>query len=261
LNIIESKADPKVSCIIPNYNHKQLLHECVYSIYNTIGNVSYEIIIVDNASTDGGAEYITKTFPDIIWAQNDTNVGYAKAVNHGVMLSKGDFIFLLNNDVKLIENTTEKLVDFLIENPNVEAVAPLLYYPDGRIQISCRRFPTPSALLLEFLGINKIGPFRRWKLGIEEHLNAGMVLQPMASALMIRRRCWDAVGPFDEGFPIFFNDVDWCYRIYKNTGFKIYIYPEAKAMHHKGASVNRLGYKKRIEFYKGLIRFYLKHFW
>jgi hypothetical protein len=70
----------------------------------------------------------------------------------------------------------------------------------------------------------------------------------------------DAVGPLDEKFPFFFNDVDWCYRLYKNTNYKIYLYPEAKAIHHYGASVKRLGYKKKIEFYKGLLRFYFKHF-
>lgn len=82
----------------------------------------------------------------------------------------------------------------------------------------------------------------------------------MASALMIRRECWNAVGPMDERFPIFFNDVDWCYRLYKNTDYKIYICPEAKAIHYEGASTNRLGYKKKFEFYRGLLRFYLKNY-
>jgi N-acetylglucosaminyl-diphospho-decaprenol L-rhamnosyltransferase len=254
-------SDSMVSFIIPNWNHKQLLFECISSIFDTTGSVPKEVIVVDNASTDDSAEHIKKTFPDVVWVQNSTNVGYAKAINQGVEISQGDFLFLLNNDIVLMENTTERLLSFLIENPKVGAVAPLLYYPEGRLQISCRRFPTPIAILLEKIHCKKIGPFMKLKLTPEDHLRGGEVPQPMASALMVKRQCWDAVGPFDEGFPIFFNDVDWCYRIYKNTGFKIYIYPEAKAIHHKGASVNRLGYKKRIEFYKGLIRFYLKHFW
>ena len=254
------KSDSIISFIIPNWNQRQLLFECISSIYDTTDNLTCEIIVVDNASTDGSAEYIKETFPDVIWAQNHTNLGYSKAINQGVMLSKGDFIFLLNNDVKLIGNASEKLVSFLIEKPNAGAVSPLLYYPDGRIQLSCRRFPTLSALLLEFFGINKIGHFRRWKFNKEEHLQTGIVLQPMASALMVKRQCWNDVGPLDEEFPIFFNDVDWCYRLYKHTDYKIYLYPEAKAVHHKGASVKRLGYKKKIELYKGILRFYLKHY-
>lgn len=254
------KPEHIVSFIIPNWNHRQLLGECVSSIYSTTNNMAYEIIVVDNASTDDSAEYIQKTFPDVIWVQNNNNLGYAKAVNQGVIKSRGDFIFLLNNDVKLMGRTVERLASVLIENPEAGAVAPLLYYPDGRAQISCRRFPMPSALLLEFLGIDKFGPFRRWKLTIEEHLRAGIILQPMASALMVKRECWDNVGPMDEGFPIFYNDVDWCFRLYKNTNYKIYLCPEVKAIHHEGASVNRMGYRKKVKFYKGLLRFYLKHF-
>jgi len=254
------KVDPAVSFIIPNWNQKQLLSECVSSIYNTIDNISHEIIIVDNASTDKSAEYIKRIFPDVKWIQNNTNLGYAKAVNQGVNLSRGDFFFHLNNDTKLMEGTIEKLLSFLIENPDAGAVAPLLVYPDGRLQISCRRFPTPMAILLEKLNINKIGPFRRLKLTPKEHLAGGEILQPMASALMVKKECWDAVGPIDEGFPIFFNDVDWCYRLCKDTTYKIYLCPEAKAIHHLGASVNTLGLRKKVEFYKGLVKFYLKHF-
>ncbi|MDP2754343.1 MAG: glycosyltransferase family 2 protein, partial [Nitrospirota bacterium] len=205
-------------------------------------------------------EYIKKAFPDVIWIQNSTNLGYARAVNQGVELSQGDFLFLLNNDTKLMGDTIEKLLSFLIENPDAGAVAPLLVYPNGRLQISCRRFPTPAALVLEKLHIHRVGPFRRWKLTKEEHLKGGPVPQPMASALMVKRECWNAVGSMDESFFIFFNDVDWCYRLYKYTDYKIYLCPEAKAIHHEGASVKRLGYKKKIEFYKGLLRFYCKHF-
>jgi|GEM_PF-943993 len=249
-----------ISFIIPNWNHRQLLHECISSIYSTVGDLSHEIIVVDNASTDDSAGHIRETFPEVIWLQNDANLGYAKAINLGVAVSKGDFLFLLNNDVRLTGNTSERLKSFLDRHPDAGAVAPMLYYPDGRMQISCRRFPTLSALLLEALNIESIGSFHKWKLTIGEHLNSGMVLQPRASALMVERRCWELVGPMDEGFPIFFNDVDWCYRLYKYTDYKIYLYPEARAVHHEGASVKRLGYRKKIELYKGLLRFYRKHF-
>lgn len=249
-----------VSYIIVNWNHKDLLIECIASIYNISRNIMYETIIIDNASTDGSVDYIKQTFPEVILIQNNTNLGYARAINQGAGISKGNFIFLLNNDVKLMKNTTERLVSFFSETPDAGAVAPLLYYPDGRFQISCRRFPSLPAIFLEYFGIDKIGPFYRWKLKMEEHIRGGIVPQPMTSALMIRRECWDAVGPFDERFPIFFNDVDWCYRVYKNSNYKIYLCPDVKVIHHLGASASTLGFKKKKEFYKGLIRFYLKHF-
>lgn len=251
-----------VSYIIPTWNQRNLLTECISSIiYNdTTKYTTHEIIVIDNASTDGSAKHIKVNFHDIILIQNTINLGYAKAINQGVRISKGNFIFLLNNDIKLLDNATEKLLSFFDLHPDAGAVAPLLYYPDGRLQLSCRRFPTPHSLLLEFLGIKGIGSFKRWKLTLEEHLRGGIVPQPMASALMIRRDCWEAVGPMDERFPIFFNDVDWCYRLYKHTNYKIYLYPEAKAIHNHGASTNLLGQRKKIEFYRGLWRFYRKHF-
>lgn len=251
--------EPRVSFIIPNWNNRQLLAECIASIGETSAALSYEIIVVDNASTDDSAEYVTENFHEVIWIQNEDNLGYAKAVNQGVKQARGDLLFLLNNDVKLLEGSTGKLVQFLAANPSAGAAAPLLFYPDGRMQVSCRRFPTPPALLLEYFGIDKAGRYKRWKLKAEEHLSTGRVQQPMMSALMVKKDCWDAVGPLDEGFPIFFNDVDWCYRLYRNTKYEIYLCAEAKAIHHYGASTNRLGYRKKFEWHRGLLRFYRKH--
>ena len=173
---MKNKEKHTVSFVIPNWNHKQMLSECIASIYSNSDFILKDVIVVDNASTDGSNEYTKKIYPDIRWIQNETNLGFAKAINQGISLSNSDFLFLLNNDIKLMEDTTEKLLALLIENPDIGAAAPALYYPNGKIQISCRRFPTPSALLLELLGINKIGKFHRWKLQKEEHLVYGTVV-------------------------------------------------------------------------------------
>ncbi len=252
--------EPKVSFIIPNWNNRQLLAECIASIGETSAALSHEIIVVDNASTDDSAAFVAENFPHVLWIQNETNLGYAKAVNQGVKAAQGELLFLLNNDVKLLEGSAETLVRFLAAHPSAGAVAPLLRYPDGKIQASCRRFPAPPALLLEYFGIDKAGRYRRWKLKAEEHLSTGRVQQPMMSALMVKKDCWDAVGPLDEGFPIFFNDVDWCYRLCRNAKYEIYLCAEAGAIHHYGASTNRLGCRKKFEWHRGLLRFYRKHF-
>jgi N-acetylglucosaminyl-diphospho-decaprenol L-rhamnosyltransferase len=249
-----------VSIVIPTWNQRDLLTECLESILRYTSSLDTEIIVVDDASTDGTAELIKKKFPNVRLIENRQNEGYAKAVNKGVDHSKGNFIFLLNNDTRFVGNTIDVLYEFLMEHKDVGAVAPLLVYPDGRLQVSCRRFPTPAALLFEKIRMNGFWSFRRWKLTLEEHLKGGSVPQPMASAILIKRDCWDAVGAFDERFPIFFNDVDWCYRLYKNTSYKIFLIPSVKVIHYCGASVDTLGLRKKLEFYKGLIRFYLKHF-
>ncbi|KWT88552.1 glycosyltransferase family 2 protein [Candidatus Magnetominusculus xianensis] len=253
------KAPVRVSFVIPNWNHKQLLDECIISIKALTGNFEKEIIVIDNASEDGSAEFVKDAHPSVICHCNDTNTGYAKATNLGVSLSTGQVIFLLNNDIRLFPECLQGLFDCLSNNPRAGAAAPLLYYPDGRFQISCRRFPSLAALILEQFGVFSIGRFRKWKLTQEEHICFTEVPQPMASALLIRRECWEEVGPLDEGFPIFFNDVDWCYRLYKDTNYTIALCHNSRAIHHEGVSVNRLGLRKKINFYKGLIGFYRKH--
>jgi N-acetylglucosaminyl-diphospho-decaprenol L-rhamnosyltransferase len=249
-----------VSIVIPTWNQRKILAECLSSILSLKNSVKTEIIVVDDASSDNTSEYIDRNFPGVTVIKNDKNQGYAKSVNRAIELSRGDILFLLNDDTRFFQNTVDVLCNFLMNHPDAGAAAPLLIYPDGSFQVSCRRFPTPSALIFEKLHLNSSGPFKRWKLNEKEHLKGGPVPQPMASALLIKRECWEAVGPFDERFPIFFNDVDWCYRVYKNTDYKIYLCPDVKVIHHVGATVNTLGAKKKQEFYKGLIRFYLKHF-
>jgi GT2 family glycosyltransferase len=249
-----------VSIVIPTWNQKELLAECLESIVKYPSMLGTEILVIDDASTDHTAEFIRKKFPNVRLIENKQNEGYAGAVNKGVERSRGDFIFLLNNDTRFIGNTIDVLHEFLMKHKDAGAVAPLLVYPDGRLQISCRRFPTPIAILLEKLHINKTGPYMKLKLTQDEHLKGGVVPQPMASAILIKRECWDAVGPFDERFPVFFNDVDWCYRVYRDTDYKIYACTEVRVVHHEGATVNTLGLRKKWEFYKGLARFYLKHF-
>ncbi len=249
-----------ISFIIPNWNRKDLLHACIKSIHETMQAGRFEIIVVDNGSTDGSDRLIAGSFSGVRWIGNDTNRGYAPAVNQGAALSRGDVLYLLNNDVRLLEGTAAGLNSCLDEHDDAGAVAPLLSYPDGRLQVSCRRFPTPQALVLEAFGIDRIGSFRRWKLVEHEHLRGGVVEQPMASVLAIRRRCWEEVGPMDEGFPIFFNDVDWCFRLYRDTRWKIYLCTGARAIHHHGATTASLGFRKRIEFLRGLARFYRKHY-
>jgi hypothetical protein len=263
----------KISFIIANYNGRSLLADCLDSVYASQGEFDKEVVVVDDASSDDSRSLVNackdssstnshpeNLYPGLVWIQNETNAGYAATTNRGAAAATGDYLFLLNNDVRLYPDAAEKLSAFLESNELAGAAAPLLYYPDGRLQISCRRFPTPSALILEKLRINSLGRLRRWKLLPEEHTAGGVVAQPMASAFIIKRRCWEEVGPLDEGFPIFFNDVDWCYRFYSHTGHTIHLLTDAGAVHHEGATVNRMGYKKKIVFYKGLLRFYVKHF-
>lgn len=255
---MQGTSHPRISFIIPNWNHKAFLGKCISSIYSTTA-LPLEIIVVDNGSTDDSVTFVGTSFPDVKWIQNAVNLGYARATNQGAEAAKGDILILLNNDVVLLDGCVHTLVSFLERTSDAGAASPLLWYPNGELQISCRRFPSPPSLLLELFRIHKLGPYRRWKLTAEEHLEGGVVQQPMASVLAVTRDCWNAVGSMDERFTVFFNDVDWCFRLYRSTDYRIYLCPGARALHHAGASTKFLGLRKRLAFIQGLLRFYRKH--
>lgn len=250
---------PRVSFVIPTWNQRTLLAECLSSIVETTKGIAYEVIVVDNGSPDDTTDVLGRHFQYVTVVRNRENRGYAAAINQGAARARGDVLCLLNDDVRLTAGCVETLLSCLAEKHDAGAAVPLLHYPTGELQISCRRFPTPAGLVLELLGISHMGPLRRWKLTAEEHLHADVVLQPMASVLLVKRACWNAVGPLDERFPIYFNDTDWCYRLYRTTGYKIILCSGARAIHHHGASTRRLGAFRRVEFLKGLMRFYWKH--
>lgn len=154
--------------------------------------------------------------------------------------SDSEYILLLNPDVQLREDTIYQLVSFLQSHEDVAAVAPKLLYPEGRLQQSVRRFPTYATLWSTMTGLARIIPdhpvFGSWRIDLSQQREPLDVDQPMASCLLIRRNVWEQMDGFDEQYPMFFNDVDLCYRI-KEAGWRIVYVPEAVATHWEGDSV------------------------
>jgi GT2 family glycosyltransferase len=161
-----------------------------------------------------------------------------------------------------LEDALSLMYEFMEENPEIGALGPKLLNPDKSVQPSCREFPTFSTLVWEFSGLSRLFPkskiFGRWRMGYFDFNETREVDQPMGSCLMLRRETLDDVGIFDENFSMFFNDVDLCYRI-KKRDWKIYFYPDAKVIHHKGASTKKVKAKmiwlSHLAFYK----FFKKH--
>jgi len=264
---------PEVSVLIVNWNTKELLRRCLLSLFET-GGPSLEVIVVDNASVDGSAEMVRREFPQVRLVANERNIGYAAANNQGAKLARGRYFLLLNPDTEVVGGAIDKLVSFAEARPEAGAVAPKLLYPDGRLQPSVRSFPTPAALLFSALSLDKLLTIRRSPLAIHRPPFASVfgryrmawfgydrvaeVDQPMASALLVRREAWEQVGGMDEAMPIFFNDVDFCWRL-KKLGWRIYFLPDAVVIHHHGASTRLLGLGKALATHKGLLRFYDKN--
>lgn len=231
----------EVSIVIVSWNSWEYLPACLGSIFKQI-NPKLEVILVDNDSEDGTPKEVSRLFPQVRLISNPRNLGYARACNQGLRMANAEFVLLLNPDAILHPDSLSKLMEYIKKNRSVGAVGPQLVSAEGRIQPSCRRFPNYLTLVWEFTGLSKLFPqskiFGSWRMGDFDFQREREVDQPMASALLVRRSVVETVGWLDERFGMFFNDVDFCFRI-KQAGFKIVYFPEAKVTHHLGASTQK----------------------
>lgn len=251
--------DPIVSFVIVNWNGKEIAYSCIKSIYENCMNIPFEIILIDNASTDGSVELIKKKFPEVKVICNSKNRYFAWSTNEGAKFCRGKYLFFINNDITITPNCVSALIEVLNDNKIIGAVAPQLRYPEGEVQPSCRQFPTFLNLFISGLGIDRFWHKYSWKMRDFDHNHPRNVDQPMMSALLIKRECWEDVGNLDESrFPLFFNDVDWCFRAWKKNWI-IRFEPRAIAIHLAGWSGNRLGLKRVFLYSKGFYYYFRKH--
>lgn len=234
---------PLLSIIIVTWNSEEFIKKCLESIFNSKGSIDFEVMVIDNASQDGTIKIINEFKSEVKLICNQKNLGYAKGNNQGIEIARGEYILLLNPDVELKEKCLQLMLDFMEEHKEIDALGPQLLNLNGTIQPSGREFPDFSILLWEISGLSFLFPksriFGRWRIGYFDFQTSREVDQPMGSCLLLRRKILERVGVLDENFPIFFNDVDLCYRI-KKSGGKLYFFPEAKTFHYKGGSTQKV---------------------
>jgi GT2 family glycosyltransferase len=254
-----------LSICIVNWNTKDFLRECLASIeeFPPRGD-SYEIIVVDNASSDGSAEMVKSEFPKARLIASETNLNFAGGCNVAMNSSKGEQILLLNPDTRVEKSTFTNALVFLENTPDAGAIGIRQVSPDGKTQQSVRGFPTPQSLAWEILGLSRLFPksvrFGAYRASWIDYDHPALVDQPMATFLMIRREVYSEIGGMDESFPLFFNDVDLCKRIL-DSGWKIYYTPDAKIWHYGGGGTALLPPPKLIlESHSSMVRFYNKHY-
>ncbi len=234
-------SDRKVSVIIVTYNSADLIGPCLQSLHGASSR-PLELIVVDNNSTDRTVDAATRAFSELTIIRNDENRYYAAASNQGIRTATGWFVLLLNPDTIMPVGGIDALVAFLVSHPDAAAVAPMLILPDGARQSSLREFPGLDVLWYDLLRLSFLFPrsriFGRWRMGYFDGQTARRVDQPMASCLLIRREAFDRVGNFDESYPMFFNDVDWCKRA-KDAGLSIWYTSDVRVGHKGGATVKK----------------------
>ena len=252
-----------VSLSIVNWNTRDLTSALIDSIYNTVKKLSVEILVVDNASTDGSVEHIVRYYPKVIVIKNVNNVGYGRAHNQALRISKGRYKMILNSDVLLLDNALENMVAFLDENKDAGAVGPICLNRDGSVGYSYGNFPRPGSLILErWLGslaqeFIKAPPLEGKP---EENMDGKMEVDYIKGACMlVRKEVCDEVGLFDEDFFAYFEESDWCFRMQKR-GFKRYLTSNAKIVHIADASFGKVPEKARRYFENGIKTYLEKHY-
>lgn len=253
-----------LSIVIVNWNTKDYLRNCLKSIYENTKGIAFEVIVVDNASSDGSAEMVRDAFDGVILIENKQNIGFGAANNVGIKKSRGKYILILNPDTIIFPDSLQKLVTFLERNSKAGAVGPKILNPDNSIQFECARdFPTPLTEFFVLSTLYKRFPkstiFGKYLMSYWDHNDEREVNLLSGSCALIRKEVFEEVGLFDENFFMYTEETDLFYRI-KRHGWKVYFLPSAQIIHLWGKSTEQLPYKMAVEARKTMELFFKKHY-
>jgi GT2 family glycosyltransferase len=253
-----TKSALDLTVIIPNYNTRALLRNCLESIYRHAEGISLEIICVDGNSPDGSADMVAANFPEVVLIRNASNESYARSVNRGLRLAQGRYACFLDSDTLLIENAFKPLVRFMEEHPEIAVCGPKLLNPDGSVQHHIRSFASLGVFFLQTLNWHKMFPKSRL---MNRYYNTDFdytTAQPVecigTSVYMIRRSTWETVGLLDERFRWAMPDLAYNYTLHK-LGYKVYYTPCTEVVHLSGQTASQNVLKALREQCQGLIDF------
>jgi GT2 family glycosyltransferase len=259
--------------VIVNWNTRDYLRRCLQTVLASAG-VTYRVIVVDNASSDGSADMVRAEFPTVEAIVSPTNGGYSYANNIGLRAlgfrGAGDvaadaprYALLLNPDTEVPPDALASMVRYMDDHPEIGAAGPKLVLEDGSLDLACRRsFPTPVVSFYRFSGLSKLFPrhpqFGRYNMTFVDPDVEIEVDSVVGAYMQVRRAALEAVGLLDETFFMYGEDLDWAYRI-KKAGWKVFYYPAVTVRHIKRAA-SRRSPKAQFEFQRAMLIFYRKHY-
>ena len=254
----------KLSIVIPTYNAHEWIQGCLDSIRLHHPAFDYEIIVVDDLSTDDTVAIVRQQYPDVRLFANEKNVGFGKTVNVGLQASAGDYILILNNDTWMHEGALDAMTAYLDAHGDVGIVGPKVLSGDGSLQQQCRRrIPTPMAALFYFTGVAKMFPknpsVAGYLMTAADENETTEVDAVSGACLMVRRSVLDTLQGFDPEYYLYGEDMDFCWRT-KLAGWKVVYFPGAAITHFGGMGGTA---KKKIyatiEWHRAMWIFYRKH--
>ncbi len=261
-----------ISIIIISWNVRDLLRKCLTSVSRSKFQVTdsdnvkpetiqLETIVVDNASSDGTVEMLRAEFPSVRVIANTENVGFTRANNQALAIAQGRYLFLLNPDTELHPGALQTLYDYAEAHPHVGILGPQLFYGDGTPQSSRRRFPTLATAFLESTKLQQWFPRNRALVRYYMLDTPDDATQEVdwitGAAMFVRRAVYEQIGGLDEGFFMYSEELDWCYRA-KQAGWRIVYLPTARVIHYEGKSSEQVVAQRDIYFHSSKVRFFRK---
>lgn len=265
-----------LAIVILNYNTRDLLRKCLTTVYASQGGLTFEVCVVDNASSDGSADMVRAEFPQATVIASSVNGGYSYGNNLGLRsfgfadepgsatgADTARYVLLLNPDTELPPTALRNMVAFMDSQAQCGVAGPKLVRPDGSLDLACRRsFPTPEVSGYRMLGLSKLFPhsqrFGRYNMTYLDPDLLTEVDSVVGAFMMVRAEAIQEVGLLDETFFMYGEDLDWAYRI-KERGWQVWYNPAVTVLHVKEAS-SRTSSKARYEFYRAMVIFYRKHY-
>jgi len=251
-----------ISVVVVGWNARHYLELCLESLAKAPPRRSMEVLLVDNASTDGSVEMIEARFPWVKLIKSSENLGFAKGNNVAIRQCQGRYIALVNPDVIVFPGCLDALADFLDKNPKVGNVGPRVFNPDMSQQSTCRRFPTlwnnftsATALATTFTKSRIFAGEHMWWFAHDRTIAVDVIVGCFS---FIRHETLDEVGLLDEGLFMYGDDVDWCKRCW-NAGWQVYFYPGARAIHDRGKITAPYPVRFAVAQQKSVLHYWSKH--
>jgi len=251
---------PDLSIIIINWNTRQLLLDCIASIFRTVQQATFEIIVVDNGSADGSVEAVAQHYPSVIIIANQRNAGFARANNQAIRRMNGRFAVLLNSDTVLTENALDGMLAFMNVKGEAGMCGPQLLNKDGSNQTSFGAFPTLATEFVSKSLLKLFAPaaYRARLASRRQELQGSVIVDFVIGAcMMARKEAIDSAGMLDEDYFFFYEEIDWCLRMHR-AGWPVYHLPQAAIYHLGGGSSKSVSFRARAESWRSRYLFFRK---